>query len=121
MGKFLLKLAVNRPLKRYPSVLNGDLNFVIGNANVALELLNGIPGNFRISSLPERFHRNVVGHRFHSVDMLSPLSAASLSQKVGTKPESVTTLSLTATAISFSELILGSHFSSLSPIFARNY
>lgn len=72
MGKFLLKIAVNRPLQRYPSVLNGDLNFVIGNANVALELLNGIPGNFRSSSLPERFHRNVVGHRFHSVDTLSP-------------------------------------------------
>ena len=56
-----VKFPVNSAFERYPAVLYRYLNPVGGNADVALKLMNGIPGNLRIDSLPERFHCNIIG------------------------------------------------------------
>ena len=79
---------------------------------MALKLMNGIPGNLRIDSLPERFHCNIIGYPFHPVDTLSCLLGCILIPKVGTNPESVTTPSFAATAMSLAEVIVGSQLSS---------
>jgi hypothetical protein len=80
---------------------------------MALDFLHRLPGDFGVGFCPGRFDFDIVSECLYAIDSLRGFFRGILFPEPWTKPESVTTPSLTATAaMSSGETIVGSHFNS---------